>query len=132
MLASDRGLEFGAAIDAAKALVAAGKPAELMATTFPLRSVSGAQAYLSKYATGTKFDVFEHAASIPCPVLALTGENELLDANFCDHPSGYAEASKKKHDLDFVVVPNGDHHYTLAQEFAVEHLLAWIDRESLD
>jgi pimeloyl-ACP methyl ester carboxylesterase len=132
MLASERGPEFAAAIAAAKALVAAGKPDEFMPTTFPLKSFSGAQAYLSKYAAGAKFDVLELAAKIPCPVLALTGENELTDSNFRDHPAGYAAAHQKKRDLDFVVVPDGDHYYTLAQTFAIDHLLAWIDRESLD
>jgi pimeloyl-ACP methyl ester carboxylesterase len=132
MLASERGPEFAAIIARAKALVTAGKPDELMATTFPLNSFSGAQAYLSKYASGAKFDVLELAAKIPCPVLALTGENELVDSNFRDHPAGYAAAHQKKRDLDFVVVPNGDHYYTLAQAFAIDHLLAWIDRESLD
>jgi pimeloyl-ACP methyl ester carboxylesterase len=132
LLASDRGAEFASMLAAAKALVAAGKPAELMPTTFPLKAFSGAQAYLSKYGSGAKFDVLELVAKIPCPVFALTGENELTDAVFGDHPAGYAAARKTKRDVDFVVVPNGDHHYTLAQPFAVEHLLAWIDRESLD
>jgi len=134
MLASDRGLEFQSMLDAADALVAAGTPGALMPTTFPLRSYAGAAAYLAKYAAGTTFDVLALATKIPCPVLALTGENELLDANFCDHTSGFAAAAAQKegHDLDYVVVPNGDHYYTLAQAFAIEHLLAWIDRESLD
>jgi pimeloyl-ACP methyl ester carboxylesterase len=132
MLASERGPEFAATIATAEALVAAGKPGEFMPTTFPLKSFSGAQAYLSKYAAGAKFDVLELAAKIPCPVFALTGENELPDQNFREHPAGYAAAHKKKRDLDFVVVPNGDHYYTLAQAFAIDHLLAWIDRESLD
>jgi len=132
MLASERGPQFAASIATAEALVAAGRPDELMPTTFPLKSFSGAQAYLSKYAAGSKFDVLELAAKIPCPVLALTGERELADSVFRDHPAGYAAAHQKKRDLDFVVVPNGDHYYTLAQAFAVEALLAWIDRESLD
>jgi pimeloyl-ACP methyl ester carboxylesterase len=132
LLASDRGAEFATNIANAKALVAAGKGHELMPTTFPLKSFSGAQAYLSKYAMGTKFDVLELVAKIPVPVFALTGENELADAVFGDHPAGYAAAREKKKDVDFVAVPNGDHHYTLAQAFAVDHLLAWIDRETLD
>jgi pimeloyl-ACP methyl ester carboxylesterase len=132
LLASDRGAEFAGMIEAAKALVAAGKPEALMPTTFPLKSFSGAQAYLAKYAVGAKFDVLELAAKIPCPVLAITGEKELADAVFRDHPAGYAAAHKTKRDLEFVVVPNGDHYYTLAQTFAVEHVLAWIDGESLD
>jgi pimeloyl-ACP methyl ester carboxylesterase len=132
MLASVRGAEFAATIAAAQALVAAGKPHELMPTTFPLNSFSGAQAYLAKYASGTKFDVFENVAKIPCPVLALTGELELGDPVFRDHPAEYAAARRKKRDLEFIVVPNGDHFYTLAQAFAVEHLLAWIDREDPD
>ena len=36
-----------------------------MPTTFPLKSFSGAQSYLAKYAAGTKFDVFELVAAIP-------------------------------------------------------------------
>ena len=79
-----------------------------------------------------KYDVLENVGRIACPVLALTGELELGDPVFRDHPAGYAAARRKKRDLDFIVVPNGDHYYTLAQEFAVEHLLAWIDNESPD
>ncbi len=127
LLASERGPEFAATIAAAKALAAAGKPDDLMPTTFPRKSFSSAQSYLAKYAVGTKFDVFEHVGRIPCPVLALTGENELVDAVFRDHPAGYAAARAKKADIEFVIVPNGDHYYTLAQAFAVERLLAWID-----
>lgn len=127
MLASERGAEFAATIAAAKALVAAGKPDDLVPTTFPLKSFAGAGAYLAKYAAGTKFDVFERVASIPCPVLALTGENELDDPVFRDHPAAYAAAQQKKPDLAFTVVPNGDHFYTLAQTFAIERLLEWID-----
>ena len=45
VLASERGAEFSRTLAAARALVAAGKPDELMPTVFPLRSFSGAQAY---------------------------------------------------------------------------------------
>ncbi len=127
LLASKYGPEFARTIAAAKALVAAGKPDELMPTTFPLNSFSSPQAYLEKYAAGTKFDVLELVARIPCPVFALTGENELADPIFRDHPAGYAAAKTAKPDIEFVVVPNGDHFYTEAQTFAIERLLAWID-----
>jgi pimeloyl-ACP methyl ester carboxylesterase len=132
MLASERGPEFAATIERAEALVAAGKPDELMPTTFPLRSVSAAQAYLAKYAMGTKYDALMNVAKIPCPVFALVGEFELSDPTFRDYPDGYSEVRQKKRDLDYVVVPDGDHFYTRAQTFAVEHLLAWIDREDPD
>ena len=127
LLASERGPEFAATIAAAKALVAARRPDDLVTTTFPLKSFSSAQAYLAKYAMGTRFDVFQHVAKIPCPVFALTGERELVDPVFRDHPAEYAAAREKKPDVEFVVVPDGDHYYTLAQTFAVERLLAWID-----
>jgi pimeloyl-ACP methyl ester carboxylesterase len=132
MLASERGVEFAASIAAAQALVAAGKPRELMCTTFPLNSLAGAQAYLAKYDAGTRFDVFENVVKVRCPVLALTGQRELDEPLFRDHPAGYAAAHEKKRDLEWLEVPNGDHFYTLAQTFAVEHLLAWIDREDPD
>lgn len=127
LLASEYGPEFSRTIAAAQALVAAGKPDELMPTTFPLRSFSSAQAYLAKYTRGAAFDVFAHVAAIPCPVLALTGELELDDPVFRDHPAEYAAARERKPDLEFTVVPGGDHFYTLAQAFAVERLLEWID-----
>ena len=127
VLASERGAEFSRTLAAARALVAAGKPDELMPTVFPLRSFSGAQAYLAKYDTGTRFDVLELVAAIRCPVLALTGEHELDDPDFRDHPAGYAAARARKTDLAFTLVPNGDHLYTLAQAFAIERLLTWID-----
>jgi alpha/beta superfamily hydrolase len=73
-----------------------------------------------------------NVAKIPCPVFALVGEFELSDPTFRDYPDGYSEVRQKKRDLDYVVVPDGDHFYTRAQTFAVEHLLAWIDREDPD
>jgi dipeptidyl aminopeptidase/acylaminoacyl peptidase len=127
MLASSRGGEFAATIAAAQALVDDGRPDDLLATTFPLRAVAGAAAYLAKYASGTRFDVFTYVARIPCPVLALTGSEELGEPTFSDHPDAYAAARALKPDVDFVVVPDGDHHYSRAQTFAVERLLAWID-----
>jgi pimeloyl-ACP methyl ester carboxylesterase len=132
MLASERGADFAASLARAKAAVDAGTPGELVPTTFPLNSFSGAQAYLAKYGAGTKFDVFELAAKIPVPTLALTGALELDDPVFRHHPAGYAAAQQKKRDLEHVVVPDGDHFYTLAQPFAIEALLSWIERESLD
>lgn len=126
LLASDYGPEFARTIAAAEELVAAGMPGELMPTTFPLRSFSSAEAYLAKYTRGAAFDVFAHITDIPCPVLALTGELELDDPVFRDHPAEYAAARKRKPDLEFTVVPGGDHFYTLAQTFAVERLLEWL------
>lgn len=126
LLASKYGPEFARTIALAEGLVAAGKADELMATTFPLRSYSSAQAYLAKYARGAAFDVFALVADIPCPVLALTGELELDDPVFCDHPAEYAAARERKPNLEFTVVPGGDHFYTLAQTFAVERLLEWL------
>lgn len=126
LLASEYGPEFARTIAMAKELVAAGMPAELMATTFPLPSYSSAQAYLAKYTRGAAFDVFAFVAGIPCPVLALTGELELDDPAFRSHPAEYAAARERKPDLEFTLVPGGDHFYTLSQTFAVERLLAWL------
>jgi pimeloyl-ACP methyl ester carboxylesterase len=130
MLASERGAEFAATIAAAEAEIAAGRPDAFIRTTYPRREFAAAHAYLAKYATATRFDVFEHVASMPVPVLALTGSEELGDPNFRDHPAGYAAARERKSDLDFEIVPDGDHHYSRAQTFAVQTLLAWIDRLS--
>jgi pimeloyl-ACP methyl ester carboxylesterase len=127
MLASDRGPEFAATIAAAQALVDAGAPDDFVRTTFPLKSFAGAAAYLAKYATGTTYDVFEHLPAIACPVLGITGSEELGDATFIDAPAEFAAAKRKKPDIEFVLVPDGDHHYSRAQTFVVERFLAWID-----
>ncbi|HEV8021996.1 MAG TPA: alpha/beta fold hydrolase [Candidatus Lustribacter sp.] len=126
LASAEYGREFARTIAEAEELVAAGMPAELIPTTFPLRSYSSAQAYLAKYTRGAAFDVFAHVADIPCPVLALTGELELDDPVFRDHPAEYAAARERKPDLEFTVVTGGDHFYTQAQTFAVERLLAWL------
>jgi pimeloyl-ACP methyl ester carboxylesterase len=130
MLASERGGEFATTIAAAQALVDRGSPDEFVRTTYPLKSFAGAAAYLAKYAAGARFDVFAHVANIACPVHALTGSDELGDPNFMDHPIEYAAAQKHKPDIAFVVVPDGDHHYSRAQAFVVQQLLAWIDAAS--
>ena len=127
MLASERGPEFAATITAAEAEVASGRPGAFIPTTYPRREFAGAAAYLAKYTTGTRFDVFEHVVNIRVPVLALTGSDELADPNFRDHPAAYAAARTRKDDLTAEIVPDGDHFYNRAQTFAVDRLLAWID-----
>lgn len=130
MLASARGAEFATTLAEAQALVDAGRPGDFVRTTFPLRSFAGAAAYLAKYGSGTRYDVFAHLPAIGVPVLGLTGSDELDDPSFCDHPAEYATAKKTKPDITFAIVPDGDHHYSRSQAFAVERLLAWIDRLS--
>ena len=127
MLANERGAEFAATIAEARNEVAAGRPDAFVKTTYPRREFAGARAYLAKYATGARFDVFAHVVDVAVPVLALTGSEELDDPNFRDHPAAYAEARTKKADLTFEIVPDGDHFYTRAQTFAIDRLLAWID-----
>ncbi len=105
----------------------AGTPDAFVRTTFPLKSFAGAAAYLAKYATGATYDVFSHLPAIPCPVLGLCGSEELGDSTFNDAPAEFAAAQTKKPDITFVLVPGGDHHYSRAQTFVVERLLAWID-----
>lgn len=124
MLASSRGAEFGAMLETARTLVATGRGDDLMRTTYPVKSFAGASAYLAKYSTPA-FDVFAHLPSIPCPVLGLTGSEEFGDPTFADHPAEYANAQKSKRDITFVIVPDGDHHYSRAQTFVTERLLAW-------
>ena len=128
MLASARGPEFAASLAEAHALVDAGQPHAFIRTTFPRASISGASAYLAKYGGGTRFDVFALLPAVRVPVLALTGSDELGEQNFCDHPAEFAAAKKANPNIDFAIVPDGDHDYSRAQPFVIERLLAWIDR----
>ena len=127
MLASVRGPEFAHTIAEATALVEAGTPDAFVRTTFPLKSFAGAAAYLAKYAAGATYDVFAYLPAIPCPVLGICGSEELGDSTFADAPAEFAAAQKQKPDITFVLVPGGDHHYSRAQTYVVERLLAWID-----
>lgn len=127
MLACERGDELAATLTAAQALVAAGRPDDLVRTTFPLPSLSGARAYIAKYAAGTRYDVFANLPQVACPVFALTGDGEFAEPLFRDHPGDYADVRARKPDVEHVVVPNGDHTYRRARAFAIERLLAWID-----
>jgi pimeloyl-ACP methyl ester carboxylesterase len=127
MLACERGDELAATLTAAQAEVAAGRPDAIVRTTFPLASISGARAYIAKYAAGARYDIFANVPAIACPVLALTGERELGDALFRDHPGDYEDARERKPDIEHVVVPGGDHHYRRVRDVAIASLLAWID-----
>jgi pimeloyl-ACP methyl ester carboxylesterase len=127
MLASGRGPEFAASLAEAQALVDTGQSDALIRTTFPLKSFAGASAYIAKYGSGARFDVFALLGSVPCPVLGFTGSEELGEQSFCDHPAEYAAARERKPDIEFFIVPDGDHHYSRAQAFVVERFLAWID-----
>jgi pimeloyl-ACP methyl ester carboxylesterase len=109
MLACERGDELAATLTAAQALVAAGRPDDIVHTTFPLASISGARAYIAP------------------PVLALTGERELGDPLFRDHPGDYDDARARKPDIEHAVIAGGDHHYRRVRDVAIAKLLAWID-----
>ncbi len=126
MLASERGGEFAKTLAEAQALVAAGRPDDLVHTTFPLPSIAGARAYIAKYAAGTRYDVFANLADVTCPVLAFTGDREFGDPLFRDHPGDYETLRDRKADVEHVVVPGGDHVYRRARPFVTERLLAWV------
>jgi pimeloyl-ACP methyl ester carboxylesterase len=131
MLASAHGPAFAASLAEARALDDAGRGLEFIRTTFPRASISGANAYLTKYGSGTRFDVFSLLPATSVPVLALTGSEELGEQNFCDHPAEYAAAQAANPNIEFTIVPEGDHHYSRAQAFAVERLFEWIDTPSV-
>jgi pimeloyl-ACP methyl ester carboxylesterase len=127
MLACERGDAFAATLSDAQALVAAGRPDDLVRTRFPLTSLAGARAYIAKYAAGARYDVFANLPSVACPVFALTGDQEFGDPLFRDHPGDYADVRARKPDVEHVVVPNGDHTYRRARAFVLERLIGWID-----
>jgi pimeloyl-ACP methyl ester carboxylesterase len=127
MLACERGDELAATLAAAQAALAAGRPDEIIRTTFPMASISGARAYIAKYAAGARYDVFANLPEVACPVFALTGEREFGDPLFRDHPGDYEEARERKPDIEHVIVPGGDHVYRRVRDIAIASLLAWID-----
>jgi pimeloyl-ACP methyl ester carboxylesterase len=127
MLACERGDELAATFAAAQAEVAAGRPDAIVRTTFPMASISGARAYIAKYGSGARYDVFANLTAIGCPVFALTGEREFADPLFRDHPGDYEEARERKPDIEHVVVPGGDHVYRRVRDVAIASLLAWVD-----
>jgi pimeloyl-ACP methyl ester carboxylesterase len=126
MLAGARGAEFGASLAAAQALVDAGRGEEFVNVKFPTPSYFGAHAFVAKYGAGDRHDVIALVKKIRVPVLALTGERELKDVSFADHPDGFSMAASGKTDLEYVVVPDGDHYYTEQQAFVTERLLQWV------
>ena len=127
MLACERGDELAATLAAAQAALAAGRPDEIIRTTFPMASISGARAYIAKYAAGARYDVFANLPEVACPVFELTGEREFGDPLFRDHPGDYEEARERKPDIEHVIVPGGDHVYRRVRDIAIASLLAWID-----
>lgn len=127
MLAGDRGDEFAATLTEAQAMVAAGRPDDLVRTTFPLPSLAGARAFIAKYASGAKYDVFANLPQIACPVFALTGDREFTETLFRDHPGDYDDARARKPDIEHAVIAGGDHHYRRVRDVAIAKLLAWID-----
>jgi alpha/beta superfamily hydrolase len=129
--ASARGDEYLANVAHAHALIDAGTPDLLFRSTFPMPALAGPQAYLDKYASGSRYDVFDFVAGVKPPVLALTGERELAEFSFASHVAGYDAARARKPDLDHVIVPAGDHFSTGMQPFVVDTIDAWLARRSV-
>ncbi len=123
---SKRADEFREHLARAHALIDAGTPDALMPVTMPVPFIVTAASYIAKYGPDAPYDVFANLAKIALPTLAFTGDKELEDVDFRDHPAEYEATAKHKRDLIHHVVPGGNHFYHGCEAWVVERLLAWM------
>jgi pimeloyl-ACP methyl ester carboxylesterase len=124
---SDQAGRFAEDLRAARALVAAGRPDELLRVRIPMDYYVAAAQYLDQYGPEQRYDVFRMVDRVPCPVLVLTGTLEVAERfGFDGLPEDFAAMRARKPDLTHVSIPGGDHLYTGREETAVAAVLDWL------
>jgi Alpha/beta hydrolase family len=125
-IVSARAGEFQEHLDRAQALVAQGRPDELMPVTMPVPFLASAASYLAKYGPDAHFDVFENLPKVDVPTIAFTGALELDQVEFGGHPAAYAQVAERKLDLVHHLVPGADHFYRGAESWVLDRLAEWM------
>jgi hypothetical protein len=94
----------------------------------PMEYVSGAANYLDKYGPEEKYNVITHIANIECPVLAITGTDEVARRFAFDGlPDAFAEVGRRKRNLVHTSVPGGDHQYSGRQDLVLSKVVEWLE-----
>ena len=118
---------FAAHLAEARGWVDKGEPDVLIRVKVPMEYMSGAATYLDKYGPEEKYDVIRHLPKIRCPVLAISGTEEVaLRFGFDGLPEGFERVRQTKPDLTPLSVPGGDHLYTGKQDFVLARVLDWL------
>lgn len=118
---------FKAHLAEAQRYVDQGKPNALFWIKVPMEYITGAQNYLDKYGPEEKYNLFNYVHKIKCPVLALTGAEEVKKRfAFEGLDKAFEQTREKKPNLTHVSIPDGDHQYTGKQDYALEQVLAWL------
>jgi dienelactone hydrolase len=119
---------FQEAITRAEAFVEDGRPHELMQVRFPFPLVISAASYVDKYGREERYDIVRHVSKVPCPILFLYGEKELLEGGipFAGIDRAVAAAASQDQTLEVRIVPGADHFYNGAQDSAAAEVAAWL------
>lgn len=118
---------FAADLAEAQWLVDLGQPDGLVHVQVPMDYLTTAGAYLDQYGPAEKYNVMWLIGAIRCPVLAISGTEEVAKRfGFDGLPAGFSQIRQAKPDLTHLSVPGGDHFYTGKQEYVLERVLEWL------
>lgn len=111
----------------AQKLVSEGNPDGTFWTDLPTYYVAGAACYLEKYGPDEKLNIFKYLDKIQCPVLALTGTEEVAHRfAFDDLDKEFDKFAQRMPNLRHVSIPGADHFYTGQKEFVFNAVLDWL------
>lgn len=119
--------EFRDIVARAEALVAAGRPLELMDVTLPLPLLITAAGYLDKYGPSERYNLLKFAGRVPCPTLFTFGSQELTSGNaaFSGLDAAIRQLAASASSIDVEVVAGADHFYSGHTPRLAKTLLDW-------
>jgi hypothetical protein len=123
-----RRAEFHEIITRAEALVAAGRPHELLDVTLPLPLLISAAGYLDKYGTSERYNFLKFAANNSCPTWFAFGSQELASGNgaFAGLDAEVRNlAAAARSSIDVEVISGADHFYSGCAPRLAKALVAW-------
>lgn len=124
---SKRADDFGEKYRLAQKLVDEGNPNATFWTDIPTYYVAGAACYLAKYGPDEKLNIFKYLDKIQCPVLTLTGTEEVARRfAFDDLDKEFDTFAQRMPNLHHVSIPGADHFYTGQKEFVFGAVLDWL------
>jgi pimeloyl-ACP methyl ester carboxylesterase len=110
--AAEASQQFLSAMERAQALVADGRPNELVDATVPVRRRFAARTYLDKYGPDARYDYMAHLARITRPLLLTVGSLEADNVSFAGLVKEGPTFAGRWSNVDFQMIDGADHAYT--------------------
>lgn len=127
--AQPRGAAFVEEHDRAAALVAEGRPDELMDVRFPIPYLVTAAGYLDKYGVAERYHLLKFAGRVACPLLCTFGSAELQQGMaFRGLPEELEALAATGANVRVDVVAGGDHVYSGVHAELAARVVRWLRR----